>query len=95
MQQPETVPRNPVAMDSLQPQDLIVAYADDEALAADEPELFGAIQLLHSNGSGGWDVKYRTGGALLDGQLNLNNCEHVFYISAGPRVIGHNGPWHP
>jgi hypothetical protein len=90
----QSLPRTPVSLEALQEDDLIVAYHDDDDLQNDDAALGGAILLRHANTRpGSWDVTYRDGRRDADGLINLSSHAHIFKISAGPRALGHQGPW--
>lgn len=90
----QSLPRTPVSLEDLKEDDLIVAYDDDDDLQNDNARLNGAILLRHANPRrGSWDVTYRDGRREADGLVNLSSSAHIFKISAGPREVGHRGPW--
>lgn len=72
--------------------DLVIAYRDQEHLDAGVAVLDGVIELVRCSGGERWSVHYKDGNRWADGDVNLTDRE-VFLVSAGPSMVGDNGPW--
>lgn len=77
------LPHSLVQIHDLKEEDLILAYRDPGDYSANEPELGGAIRLLHQSRLGVWDVDYRVQpeGYLTSGPMDLNDFDTLCYVS--------------